>query len=253
VTDVSSRVDSNIPTDWACAAPLLESWASANALLAEPADFSGIRERERFTIALNLAAAKLTKKKQLGAEVVRWLDAVSLAVARDFSKRNVVDNLYVWSGVAAESGALLSHSKRLESVASLAWQRGVQQINPDGTVPSELRRQNRALLYHLYYLSALLILHSLENADGISDRDDALKQVHHLADRVESGLCSPQTFVTLTGLKQDDIPASEFIISEALGTGIVDSRMAQCGKTPKILSDPILGGSVAWLAVHAPP
>jgi hypothetical protein len=107
---LTAKMDgSAIQADLACAETLLKTWAAADALLKEPTSFPPIRERQRFTIGINVGALKLQSHGGvIDDTVMAWLHQLNAAIMADFAKRNIVDNLYVWSAVDAASFALLS-------------------------------------------------------------------------------------------------------------------------------------------------
>lgn len=169
-----------------CASAKLRDWANANALLKQPTNFEGVRERLRFTFALNMAAIRLAA---LGhppdSPTKEWLSQLNLAVVRDFRIRARLDNLYVWSGATAATGAMLTHDAQLRAHSQRVWAKATRFISTDGTIPSELRRETRSALYHAYYLSALLTL----EAAGVDATDSQQEAVRRLFAQVRRYSC----------------------------------------------------------------
>jgi poly(beta-D-mannuronate) lyase len=229
-----------------CAESLLRAWAAAGALLRQPDGFPAIRQRQRFAIGITVAALKLRAHGALlDQSVVEWLHVLDAAVVADFARRRVTDNLAVWSAADAASLALLDGDPDSRAYENAVWSAALRQIRPDGYLPSELRRQSRALLYHQYYASALLYLRALRTALGEppSPKDDA--DLRRLVDRVESGLCDPAAMATASGgHQQEPPPASQFAVGRVFGAGLVDARWTQCGSKPPDLRDDTLGGEL---------
>jgi poly(beta-D-mannuronate) lyase len=229
-----------------CAATMLKSWAAAGAMLQQPASFPAMRERQRWALGITLAALKLRAQGvALDPDVVNWLHALNTAVVQDFARRHLIDNLEIWSGVNAASLALLDGDRSARQYESDIWQGGLQQIGADGYLPSELRRQSRALLYHQYYASALLFLRRLRVALGQppSAQDDA--SLHRLIERVEASLCDPSAMAAASGgERQEPPPADQFAVGLVFGEGLVDQRWMRCGARPAEMRDDTLGGQL---------
>jgi poly(beta-D-mannuronate) lyase len=172
-----------------CAVEMLNRWAAAGAMLTEPDNFEGVRERARFTIGLNIIALKLSKAGHPVNQATRdWLHSLSLAAVRDFASRPLKDNLYIWSGVDAASDAVLSGDASERNYASDVWRNGIEAINQNGTVATELARGSRALLYHQYYLSGLLMLRSFRQTLGDNPTPADQAKLKSLTDLVAGGL-----------------------------------------------------------------
>ena len=184
VTDVSQRADSADRSEQECALGMMLDWAKSRAMEAPPTDFGGLRELERFTISLNVIALKLRADGSSVEPLLDWLGDLNHTVMERFGTRGRVDNLYVWSGVAAASYALLGGDGVSRSYANGVWRRGIAAIRPDGFVDSELGRGSRALLYHVYDLSALLTLRAFRNALGDSGTAAMMKGIRLMAGRM---------------------------------------------------------------------
>lgn len=245
---VADRVDRSDPTSRAanldCAAGMLHAWAAGRAMLIRPASFPASRERARFVLGLNIASLKLfSLQGHADPVVVAWLQALNRDIMGEFARRDVVDNLYVWSGVNAASFALLNPDGEAIRYQQTVWQKGLAQIGSDGFLPSELRRKERALGYHHYYLSGLLVLRRLRAALGqapTAAEDTALRR---LADTIEDGLCDPTAMMRASGGSvQAPLEPDGFAIGLVFGHGIIDARWSRCGKKPARNDDETLGG-----------
>jgi poly(beta-D-mannuronate) lyase len=243
VTDASRRADSSDRAEQECALRMMLDWAKNGAMETPPTDFGGPRELERFGISLNIIALKLRADGLNIDPLVGWLGDLNRMVTARFRTRGRVDNLYVWSGVAAASYALLSGDGAARRYANDVWLDGVAAIRPDGFVDSELRRGSRALLYHVYNLSALLTLRAFRNAmgDSISDSDQA--SLMRLIDRVGDSLCDPASIAAASGsATQEKTPAMEFAPIVAFAGNSGGPHFLGCAPADVPKSDPILGG-----------
>jgi poly(beta-D-mannuronate) lyase len=245
VTDVALRLDTEGDVKGQqCAYGLMVQWAQARALLQPPSNFAGIRERERFVISLNIAALKLKSRGfPTQHSIIGWLSDLNHMVKYDFSKRGTADNLFAWSGVASATFVVLERDLELLSYSDEVWRRSLQQIRGDGFVDTELRRAGRALLYHQYNLSALLMMRAFREAAGKHAALEEDQVLRRLADQVARGLCDPKPISAAAGGYAQQRPsAADFRITHIFGTSIVDGRFERCGIRSPGMDDPILGG-----------
>ena len=167
VTEASQRADSADRSEQDCALNMMLAWARGHALLDQPRDFAAMRERERWAIALDIIALKLRADGKDITPLVDWLAEMDHGVLHDFGRRSRSDNLNAWSGVAAASLAVLKEDREAKAYADAVWRQSIAAIRPDGYVDTELARGPRALLYHAYYLSALMTLKAFRHAAGV--------------------------------------------------------------------------------------
>lgn len=220
-----------------CAEFNLEAWASSSALLEPPTSFAGLRERQRFTFAINMAALRLFRSgRSLSPTVLDWLSALNRQVADDFQKRGTIDNLYIWSGATAAVAAGLTANPELRRHATNVWHKGIASIGPDGTVPSELRRGAKSLLYHGYYLSGLLILQATRDRPSSSD----MAAVARLYDSVRTATCQPRSVGTSAESLKREPPNRDDL---ATIVSLMPNRTPPCGADRALGYDPLRGGT----------
>jgi poly(beta-D-mannuronate) lyase len=246
LTRFVDRPESARAERFTCPLTLLKAWAESDALLMKPSNFSGVRERERFGIGINVVAIKLLANgQQLGAGVLQWIGSLNKAIMRDFDLRKRVDNLYAWSGVNAASYALINTSAIALDYQNTVWRHAIDQIDENGFVASELRRGPRALIYHEYYLSALLVFRTFRNALGYPISDIDTGKIQKLAARVGTSLCDDAALNAATGEIQQVRPrAAEFSPIIIFGADVIDKNWRRCGVTDPSLTDVSLGGDL---------
>jgi poly(beta-D-mannuronate) lyase len=248
VTDLARQADDNAATPNAaaleCATTMLRRWADAGAMLRQPASFPAIRERQRFALGITLAVFKLNAAGwKPDARVSAWLKSLNTAVIQDFARRRIIDNLAVWSAVNAAALALIERDPGALRYQDDIWHQALAQVAPDGSVPSELRRQSRALLYHAYYASALLLLSQIRAALGEPASAREAADMRRLVNYVESELCKPGALASAAG-PQEKPPADQFAVGSIFGQGVIDERWKRCGAAPDNLRDVTLGGQL---------
>lgn len=125
------------------------------------------------------------------------------------------NNHLYWAGVQVGAVAIAANDRTMFDWALMAYRNGLQQISPEGVLPEEMARGQRALHYHLYAASPLVYLAEFGQDNGIglyAENHGALKR---LVDLSVKGLEGSGYFDKATGIKQDlpDGPPS----AEAIG------------------------------------
>jgi poly(beta-D-mannuronate) lyase len=156
-----------------CVLDWLAAWAEAGALtdletlnvkLSIPARYAGL------AIALLQAEAVGGLDTDKRARVVAWLEAAAqsmVAFFEDGAPTNASkNNLRAWAGLAAAAIGRLDGDQRL-----LGWARGsfelvACQANPDGSLPLEMNRADKALNYQLHATAPLIVTADLLAATG---------------------------------------------------------------------------------------
>ena len=113
------------------------------------------------------------------------------------------NNHLYWAGVEVGAIAIAANDRPMFDWAIAAYRNGIRQITPEGTLPLEMRRGQRALHYHLYAIAPLVYLAEFGGDNGIdlfAESNLALKQ---LVSRSIAGLAGSGYFDHETGVKQD--------------------------------------------------
>jgi poly(beta-D-mannuronate) lyase len=245
VSTASKWADSPDPDEQECGWLMMRAWAEGRALLQPPVDFIGQRERQRFTIALNIIALKLGACGFDICPALPWLEELNRGVMEDFEKHRDIGNLYVWSGVCAASYAVLNGDRVAKDYEDRVWQQSVGCILADGHVESEIHRGARALIYHAYYLSALLTLAAFRRAIGesASGRDHVF--IHCLVAWLGRALYDPSHLAVFSGAAaQTVIPAEQLAPIIAWGADFLNPGFLSFAPADVCVSDPILGGDL---------
>jgi len=116
---------------------------------------------------------------------------------------HVANNHLYWAGVQVAAVAVAADDRKLLGWAEEAYRNGSRQITPEGTLPLEMRRGQRALHYHLYALSPLVYIAEFAEVNGIhlyAENDYAIRR---LVSRAVAGLEGSGYFDQAAGVKQD--------------------------------------------------
>jgi poly(beta-D-mannuronate) lyase len=122
---------------------------------------------------------------------------------RLLAKSHEGNNHLYWAGVQVGAVAIAADDRTMFDWALMAYRNGIAQISPEGVLPAEMGRGQRALHYHLYAASPLVYIAEFGKVNGIplyAEDHGALKK---LVDLSVKGLEGSGFFDKATGIKQD--------------------------------------------------
>ncbi|GHT85760.1 alginate lyase [Betaproteobacteria bacterium] len=200
--------------DLDCAVAWLDTWAQADALMS--ADFNHTGKSMRKWALGSLASAwvslKFSASKPLAAypqqaqRIEAWLARLAEQTVSDWSDLPLerVNNHSYWAAWAVMASATALDRHDLFDWAVDRFRIAATQVNRDGFLPNELRREQRALAYHNYALTPLVMVAAFAAANGVDLRTEQDAALRRLAEQVISGIENPAAFVCATGVLQDD-------------------------------------------------
>jgi poly(beta-D-mannuronate) lyase len=152
------------------------------------------------------------------ATIASWLRSVGQQTKDyyDDHKKSGGDkgnNHLYWAGVELAAIGVAANDRGDFDWAMAAYDNGVDQIRPDGTLPLEMARGGRALHYHLYALAPLVLLAEFGAANNLDLYGHANGAIHRLVNVSVAGLQDPVPFAKATGVKQEvpKIPSGDQI------------------------------------------
>ncbi|MBU6234405.1 MAG: alginate lyase family protein [Alphaproteobacteria bacterium] len=191
-----------------CALSWMYSWAGGRALLGTT-NYVGISVRHWTLASLASAYGQIRDEPTLDAsmasEVKTWLRALALAVVADYDSpsNRRENNLAYWAawsvtmtGVAINDFSLYQWGLRRAILA-------IDDIAGDGTLPLEMQRGSKAMLYHQFALTPLVMIAAAAEANGYNLYSLNDGRLDRLAKRVLAGLESPLFFESRTGYAQE--------------------------------------------------
>ncbi|HYK35956.1 alginate lyase family protein [Alloacidobacterium sp.] len=141
-------------------------------------------------------------------EILPWIEEV-VSQSQDYfeahkakSAGDAQNNHLYWAGVEVAAAGIADDHKLFDWGLE-TYKAGISQIQPDGSLPQEMRRGQRALHYHLYALAPLVYLAEFGEENGLhswAEHDYAIKK---LADLCIEGLDGNRFLVKATGMPQD--------------------------------------------------
>jgi poly(beta-D-mannuronate) lyase len=113
------------------------------------------------------------------------------------------NNHLYWAGVELAAIGVAADNRKDFDWAMATYDNGVNQIQPDGTLPLEMARGGRALHYHLYALAPLVLLAEFGEANHLDLYTHANGALHRLVKKSVDGLHDPTPFEKATGVRQE--------------------------------------------------
>lgn len=157
---------------------------------------------------LKIRDAHLATPEQ-AKSIAGWLVSVGEQTKGYFDPRRAKgtsdarNNHSYWAGVELAAIGVVANNRADFDWAIAAYDAGVQQIRPDGTLPLEMARGRRALHYHLYALAPLVMIAEFGEANGVDLYAHSDGAIHRLADVSVAGLANPEPFAKATGVQQE--------------------------------------------------
>ena len=113
------------------------------------------------------------------------------------------NNHLYWAGVELAAIGVAANDRKDFDWAMATYDNGVDQIQPDGSLPLEMARGGRALHYHLYALAPLVLLAEFGEANHLDLYAHANGAIHRLVNFSVAGVQDPAAFVKATGVQQE--------------------------------------------------
>ena len=195
-----------------CLLEWLESWADNNTLLSIDSNHTGMAVR-KWALA-SIASAYLLVKVSAGAPPIvetkreaieDWLALLADQVVRDWSNRpeRKRNNHDYWSAWAVMVASVVLDNEELFEWAYEGLQKGLAQIDSNGFLPNELKRNTKALGYHNYALQPLVMLAVFAETNNSTLTASERSALTRLVKVTVQGLQNPDLFQQKTGSKQD--------------------------------------------------
>jgi poly(beta-D-mannuronate) lyase len=199
-------------TDASLAARTLEglcAWASADALLGQ-VNRGGLGQVNWALGAYALDYLKIRDGRGLDSNkrerVEHWFrrlaaEQMSYAALHPDWPDHANNHAY-WAGMSVAVAGVASSDRALFDWGVGRFELFLRQVQPDGTLPLELSRGQRALHYHLFALAPLVMLAELGEVNGVQLYAAGDRALERLVNRCLAGLADPTAFGALAGAPQ---------------------------------------------------
>lgn len=195
-----------------CALAILDAWASAGAMLGRVTSQGGY-ERKWVLAGAALAYLRLRNVPHLdpeeAARVEAWLGRLGHAVKAYYDRppgrglSDKINNHLYWAALATAASAIASNDYALFDWAMAKGRFAMTQIEPDGTLPLEVMRAGKALHYHIFSVTPLVVLAEIAAANRVDLYGEGDAALRRLVRRVVTDLDDARHMVGLTGVSQD--------------------------------------------------
>lgn len=229
-----------------CAFRNFSAWARAGALTFEPPVYDsggkvkrGLLNPSFQMIAIKFRAAGYT----LDPTLLAWLAKMNRENVDFYAKGANRANQRVWAAAGAALNDLVEHDPAAERFDDQVWQEAIAAIRNDGLIDAELGRGQMALVYHMYSLSATLVLEAARHARGGSETPQDRQRLSLLIAGIGRALCDPTPMQKLAGAKMS-IPNGEWAyeVINGFAEGRLDTNWSRCGLPPTDFNARDMGG-----------
>jgi poly(beta-D-mannuronate) lyase len=192
----------------ACAGRWLVVWAKGSAMLGHMSSQQAVIERKWRTAGMAVGYLKIRASLNPAdrATIDTWMNDLGDQVVADQGWPLRRNNHVYWAGFAAGAVGTATGSARLIEYSRRAYDAGMSDIQPDGTLPMELARRQQSLDYTNYALAPLVMSAELAELRGEDWYGHGNGAIHRLAARVLTGLRDPKGFAALAHETSVDVP-----------------------------------------------
>jgi poly(beta-D-mannuronate) lyase len=231
-----------------CALDWIAAWAKGEAWLGHMGTKQAEYQRKWDLAGVALAYLKLKRhaspahRSLIEPWLIRFADTVRAFQLAPGRKRN--NHLY-WLGLSLSATAIATESPRHWQAAHAIMTEALGNVQADGTLRLELERGQRALHYHAFALTPLVVMAELAALRGENWYGAAGGPLDRLLGRTLAGIDDPSSFAALAGVGQED-PAGRGYGWLALYRGRFPERLP--GRLPEVPdAHRWLGGDVRLL------
>lgn len=196
-----------------CLIKTLVQWANQSTLLEKTDNLAGMAVRKWTLASLSsnlLKVWNILQEHGAPQDITRirtWINTMADTVVSNYSNIPLkrINNHHYWAAWAVMTSAALLDRDDLYSWSKSMFATAMGQINSDGYLPNELRRNSRATLYHNYALAPLVGIAVFLDANGTNPftfNDQALARL--TAKVMESVDEKGQNLMQITGSEQKD-------------------------------------------------
>ncbi|MFK3791148.1 mannuronate-specific alginate lyase [Pseudomonas piscis] len=201
------------PQQLDCTLNWLSAWAQADALMSR--DFNHTGKSMRKWALGSMASAYLRLKfsdshplathQEQAQKIEAWFGKMADQVVSDWDNLPLdkTNNHSYWAAWSVMATAVATNRRDLFDWAVKEYKVGAGQVDADGYLPNELKRQQRALAYHNYALPPLAMIASFAQVNGVDLRQENNSALKRLGERVLAGVQDPDTFERKNGKQQD--------------------------------------------------
>ena len=181
-----------------CGLSWMKSWADQKALLGKMSSNQAYYQRKWTLGGLALSYAKLkpaaSEAQRQGIEA--WLKALAdVTLEHSDANKGVRNNHYYWEGLAVTAVGAVTGDARYLQWGRKVFDHAMSQIAADGSLPLEMERAVKALHYHLFAVTPLVMMASILDVQS--------PKLDQLVKFTLDGVADPSYIETRTGFTQE--------------------------------------------------
>lgn len=185
-------------------------WADAGGLLGPSTSYSGKAMRKWSLASLSGAFLHLefSRSQPLSAypeqaqKIKDWLGKVSDKVLTEWDlsePREKINNHFYWAAWAIMATSVVENRRDEFDWAVKVYRIFETQVDNDGYLPNELKRQTRALGYHNFAITPIAMIAAFGKANGVDLASEGNGALRRLAERTMQGINDPRVFESRSG------------------------------------------------------
>ncbi|WP_169560609.1 mannuronate-specific alginate lyase [Nevskia ramosa] len=197
-----------------CFLTWLSKWANDGALLGQSTTHTGKSVRKWVLASISSSyfrvkheSPDLFSGRESDQRVIEsWIRKMADLVMREWPldvADKKINNHYYWAAWSLVASGLAIDDKKYFDYGLSIYRLFEKQVTTDGLLPNELLRRSRALSYHAYALSPLVMIAAFAHYNDVSVPTSKDAPLTKLAESVFRGLSNPESFEALTGAKQE--------------------------------------------------
>ena len=195
-----------------CLLRWLGAWADGGAMLGE-IDGPLAQHYRKWTLA-SIALAYSAVKPAAGFDAERqaaiegWLRRLAREMEGYYAtwRRESWNNHIYWQGLAEAAVAVAVDDRRLLEKAAEKYRHAADAITPEGLLPKEVARRDKAFGYHAFSLAPLVLLAEIGERNGMALYEMRGGAIHRLAYVVADGMEEAARFEKLVRGRQEVDP-----------------------------------------------
>ena len=201
------------PQQLECTLNWLVSWAKADALMSKDFNHTGksMRKWALGSMASSYLRLKFSESQPLAQhpqqakEIEAWFSKMAEQVVSDWDNLPLAktNNHSYWAAWSVMATSIATNRRDLFDWSVKEFKVGANQVDAQGFLPNELKRQQRALAYHNDALPPLAMIASFALVNGVDLRNENNAALKRLGERVLNGVKDPQTFEAKNGKAPD--------------------------------------------------
>ncbi|EIK95314.1 poly(beta-D-mannuronate) lyase [Pseudomonas sp. M47T1] len=201
------------PQELDCTLNWLTAWAQADALMSKDFNHTGKSMRKWALGSMASAYVRLkfsdshplANHQQQTQVIEAWFGRLADQVVSDWNNLPLdhTNNHSYWAAWSVMATSVALDRRDLFDWSVKEYKIGANQVDADGFLPNEVKRQQRALAYHNYALPPLSMIASFAQANGVDLRQENNGALKRLGDKVLAGVKDPSIFEAKNGKDQD--------------------------------------------------